>query len=208
MDKGSRIKDLVQGIAGTNRKRYPFRLMEVVSVEGDLCRAKMESFEIPGIRLSPIINGSENGVLITPSEGSIILVADISNGELRDLVAIAYTEIDSIRVHKGDTTIYADNQSVSVEVGESRIDVTDGLIEMNGGENKGLVKIDELTEKLNDLTDTVNELINSYNGHTHETTATLGLNGPAEIFSILPDDQIDEANEFTSSDYENPKITH
>ncbi|MCD8177984.1 MAG: hypothetical protein LUE98_11390 [Tannerellaceae bacterium] len=201
MDKSSRIKDLVQGIAGTDRKRYPFRLMEVVSVEGDLCRAKMESFEIPGIRLAPIINGSENGVLVTPSKGSIILVADVSNGELRDLVAIAYTEIDSIRVHKGDTTIYADNQSVSVEVGESRIDITDGLIEMNGGENKGLIKIEELTTQLKNLADVVNNFISSFNSHVHPVTA---ISSPTGITATPVTDSVS----IDQSKYENPKITH
>ncbi|MCC8154679.1 MAG: hypothetical protein LIP01_11015 [Tannerellaceae bacterium] len=135
MDKSSKIKSLLRGITGTDKARYPFRLMEVVSVEGDLCRAKMDAFEIPGIHLASITNGAENGVLITPMIGSAILVADISNGELRELVAIAYSEIDSIQIHKGDTTLFTNDTSVTIEVGESFIEVTDGRINLRTGED-------------------------------------------------------------------------
>ena len=40
MDKSSKIKGLIRSITGTDRPSFGFRLMEVVSVEGDLCRAK------------------------------------------------------------------------------------------------------------------------------------------------------------------------
>ena len=167
MDKSSKIKGLIRSITGTDRPSFGFRLMEVVSVEGDLCRAKIDNLEIPDIRLSSINGGSENGLLVTPAAGSIILVADLSCGNLRELCAVAYSEIESVRFHQGDTTITADGKKAEVAVGGSSVlvedaDITikkgdnsvvvksDGVV-INGGDNKGLVKIDNLRKSLDSL---------------------------------------------------------
>ncbi len=169
MDKTSRIKELLRSITGTDRPSFGFRLMEVVAVEGDLCRAKIDNLEIPDVRLSSIRYGSENGLLITPAEGSVILVADISCGNLRELCAVAYSEIESVRFHQGDTTVTADAERAEVTVGESSVAVEDESITLrkgessvvvegngvviNGGENNGLVKIGELRKALKSLKD-------------------------------------------------------
>ncbi|MCD7935977.1 MAG: hypothetical protein LUG98_03885 [Tannerellaceae bacterium] len=213
MDTSSKIKDLLRKIAGTDKATYNFRLMEVVSVEGDRCTARLGTFEIPNIRLASIVDGAENGILVTPAEGSIILVADISCGELRNLVAIAYSEIDSIRIHKEDTLIYADDQTIHIETGQSvvkitdgtieakagnsQIEMTDGLIRHNEGTLGGLVQVNELTSQLNDLAKVVNSLIGNYNGHTH------GSYGAAPTTA-----QEAGSASFDPSAYENRKITH
>jgi len=219
MDNISKIKELLRDICGANKRTSGFWMMEIVSVEGDLCTAKINDFEIPNIRLSTIQNGSENGILITPTEGSIVLVADLSGGLLRELAVIGYTEIDSLHIHKEDTTIFADAEKVYVEVGESRLEIVDGqmdmeigessvsltkdLIELNKGSNGGLIQIEELTDKLNDLTKAVNALVDSYNGHTHIGSCSVG-----PVTTEIPLAQASPAASFKSSDYENPKITH
>ena len=71
MDKPTQIRSLLRSIAGTDRPSFSFRLMEVVGVDGDLCRAKLGDLEIPGIRLSSIDGGSENGLLVVPARGSM-----------------------------------------------------------------------------------------------------------------------------------------
>ena len=43
-----------------------------------------------------------------------------------------------------------------------------------GGTNEGLVKVVELTAKINDLENLLNDLISKYNAHIHITTATVG----------------------------------
>lgn len=160
MDKPSTIRDLVRKIAGAEKPRLHFRLMEVVSVEGDTCRAKLSDFEIPDIRLSSIAGGSESGLLITPATGSIVLVADLSCGELRELNVIGYSEIDSVRFHQGKTTLSADAQGVDIAVGESSARLTDSGIEFNGGTNDGLVNVRGLLDKINALERELNELKN------------------------------------------------
>lgn len=158
MDKITQIRALLRSITGTDKSTIHFRLMEVVGVDGDLCRAKIGDFEIPDIRLSSIGGGSENGLLIVPAQGSIILVADISCGDLRELNAIGYSEIDSIRFHNGKTTVQADAQTAEVSVGGSKVRITDQVVAFNDGHNEGMVNVVGLTDKLNTIERSVNDL--------------------------------------------------
>lgn len=150
MDKSSKIKGLIRSITGTDRPSFGFRLMEVVSVEGDLCRAKIDDFEIPDIRLSSINGGSRNGLLVKPAAGSIILVADLSCGNLRELCAVAYSEIESVRFHQGDTTITADGEKAEVVVGESSAIVKDADIKLCKGDSSVVVEREDITIKKGD----------------------------------------------------------
>lgn len=147
MDKSSKIKGLIRSITGTDRPSFGFRLMEVVSVEDDLCRAKIDDLEIPDIRLSSINGGSKNGLLVKPATGSIILVADLSCGNLRELCAVAYSEIESVRFHQGDTTITADDKKTEVVVGGSSAIVQDADIKLCKGDSSVVVESDDVTIK-------------------------------------------------------------
>lgn len=146
MDTTTKIRDLLRSITGTDRPTFDFRLMEVVSVDGDLCQAKIGDFEIPDIRLSSIGGGSENGLLVVPAVGSVILVADISCGTLRELNAIGYSEIDSIRFHQGKTTVEATAEKVTTTVGGSTVHIEDGKVRLDGENNGGLVKVEEVRQ--------------------------------------------------------------
>lgn len=67
MDNASKIKQLLQQITGTEQSVFLFRPMEVVSVEGDTCRARYNELEIPGIRLAAIEGGADGGLLLKPA---------------------------------------------------------------------------------------------------------------------------------------------
>lgn len=151
MDQMTRIRSLLRTITGTDRPVFDFRLMEVVTVEGDRCRARLGDLEIPGIRLAAVGGGSENGLLVTPAVGSIILVADLSCGALRELNAVGYSEIASIRFHQGKTTLEADRKVVTATVGGSCVRIEDGAVTFDEGANGGLVKIEELRQSLESL---------------------------------------------------------
>lgn len=158
MDKTTRIRSLLRSIAGTDKTVFDFRLLEVTAVDGDLCRAKLGDLEIPDIRLSSVAGGSENGVLAVPAVGSVILAADLSCGNLREMNVVACSEVESIRYHQGKTTLTADAEGVTVEVGDSKLRIEDGKITFNDGDNHGLVKVEELTKKLNTLEQEINDL--------------------------------------------------
>ena len=118
-------------------------------------------------------NEESEQLLIVPKRGSYILVYDMSMGLMRDFVVVSYSEVSKI----------------DIRIGKTRIKIEDGEICINGGKNDGLVKIVELTNKLN-------MLVNAFNSHTHtcpsgETATTKTVVG-----------------EFSKDDYEDKKITH
>jgi hypothetical protein len=80
--------------------------------------------------------------------------------------------------------------------GVELVEVKADTIRINGGLNDGLVKIKELTDRLN-------ALVNIFNSHTH-TVATTGTaaaqSGMAAVVTV-------RAQSFKESDYENKKIT-
>lgn len=84
-------------------------------------------------------------------------------------------------------------------------------IEINGGELGGLIKIEDLTNKLNKLVREVNALKNTFNGHTHNGTITGTAAGGAVTGSCTcaaPAQQAQEASEFDKDDYEDTTIKH
>jgi hypothetical protein len=73
------------------------------------------------------------------------------------------------------------------------VEVKSGTIEINGGTNGGLVKINELTDKLN-------ALVNSFNSHTHPFVG-VPPSSPGTTSATTA-----QAQPFNKSDYENEKI--
>lgn len=68
---------------------------------------------------------------------------------------ILYTEGDVNRpVFVGFTEV----EEINVVVGESSVKITDGLIEFNGGENKGMVLAESVKDKLNKIENDINAL--------------------------------------------------
>ncbi len=126
------------------------------------------------------ITEKNNGLLISPTVGSHVAVGFFDKN---NAVVLMYSEIEKIL-----------------------LDVDD-IIVINGGKNDGLVKIKELTGKLNELKDTVNELVKQYNEHIHTTTATIGAGTSVGVISPTKS-SAGQAKAFTESDYENENIKH
>lgn len=125
--------------------------------------------------------------ILTPN-GNVILLDDLSG----DLQIGIHGTLD---VHiEGNSEVHVD--------GDVNLNV-DGTINYNQGINEGMVKIKELTDKLNQLVTELNNLRTLFNTHTHfgvksgpDTSAT-----PVQI-STSP------FSPFNKSDYENTKIKH
>ena len=66
-------------------------------------------------------------------------------------VRVGYSEIDSLTYHHGDTVFEADGTSVSASVGEMRVKVTSEGVEINGGEQGGLVLAAALRRSLESI---------------------------------------------------------
>lgn len=165
MGKEKEIRDAIRKICGIDNQGFLFFNAEVVSVDDETCTVKRNSLEFTDVRLAAVIDGNTKNLLVKPKLGSMVLIADLSEGLMRDLAVIGWSEVETITI--------------------------------NGGEFGGLVKIQELTNKLN-------ALVQKFNTHTH-TVATTGTataqTGTAAATSV-------QASQFSKSDYENDKIKH
>lgn len=187
MDKYSQIASLLRGITDTEKPKFGFWLMEVVRVSGDMCTAKMGDFEVPDIRLSVIKGGSDKGLLVTPAAGSIVMVADLSGGALRELAVVGFTEVESI----------------DAKIGSSKVHIADGMIEMNDGKNDGLVNVKGLVQKLNAVEQDVNNLKTALGGWV-----PVPQDGGAALKASITGWAAKSLATTTQNDIEDTKVTH
>lgn len=161
----------------------------VKQVDGATCTITIGNLDISDVRLRAVVNNQQDQLLMTPKQQSQVLVADMSGGELRELVVIAYSEIETLNLTIGQTSLKAE----------------DGQITINGGYNNGLVKIKELTDKLNNLAKEINAIKNKFNAHTHsvETTAPVGTWITKPTTNSAAD-----VSGFNKTDYEDTNIKH
>lgn len=176
MDTLSEIKKHIEEIAG--KKGIVSFTAKVVSVSGETCTAAVDDLELSDIRLRSVVNEEDSKMLVTPKVGSFVTVLDNSNGNLTDLVVVAVSEVEKIEID------------------------TNGKVIFNGGD-KGLVKIDELHNRLKALEKAFNE-------HTHVITvigaapATPGT--PPSATEMSPSASTQFQGNY--SGYEDTKITH
>lgn len=102
-------------------------------------------------------------LLVVPKVGSAVIVGSLS-GDLAELAVLAIDKAESITL-------------------------TATTVTLNGGKLGGLVKVAELTQKLN-------ELVQAFNGHTH--TGTHGPTSPP----------VSQAKAFSKDDYEDTTVKH
>lgn len=132
--------------------------------------------QIPDILDNPNTMG-----FVTPNGNRVWL--DDDNGTLT-----VYTEGDINVISKG---------SVGVKASREIFLNSNSKIVANGGENLGVIKIAELTEKLNKLVQEVNLLRETYNKHVHPSN---GATTPAMVQKPI--------SKFEASDYEDTKFVH
>lgn len=99
MGKEREIKEAIRYIAGL--KPVVHFTAEVVSVSGNTCTVKHGKLELTDVRLVAVDDDRTNTMLITPTDGSVVLVADLSNGDMRDLCIVQYSNVKSIVFNGG-----------------------------------------------------------------------------------------------------------
>lgn len=180
----SEIKSKIRAMQGKNGP-VAF-IAKVESTDGDACTCSIGELKLTDVRLRAVVNGEESQLLVTPKKGSYVTLLDLSGGDMRQMEAIAFSEIEKIEIKTS---------------GDIAIDC-DGTITLNGGDNNGLVKIKELTQKLN-------ELVQKFNTHTHSIPALNVSLAPspstATGTTAVPNGT---ASTFDQNYYENTKIRH
>lgn len=114
---------------------------KVVSVEGLTCTIDYDGFVLSDVRLIPTTSVEGNRVLLIPANDTYVLVISES-GDLSNLWVARIDTAEKVEIVCGD---------ISVEVSK------EGVI-LNGGSLGGMVKVKEVTTKLNTLEMSLNEL--------------------------------------------------
>lgn len=117
------------------------------------------------------ITGGDKGVVVIPADGSQVLMIAVEGSD----------EYAVVMCEKADKVL---------------IDA-DTEIVINGGNNGGLIKIQELTDK-------INALVDAFNNHTHQVNTT----GSATAQTGTAAAVATKAVELNKSDYEDEKVKH
>lgn len=128
-------------------KGLNFVVAKVKSVNKDNCSCEVETLHgvvLYNVNLRAVIDGVTEGFVVFPSVNSLVLVGKIGN-ENNAFIAMFSTITDCW---------------------------IDADIVLNGGDNKGIPKLQPLVEKLNALEQKVNDLIQFSSTHTHTGVTT------------------------------------
>lgn len=164
------------------------------------CSPLDESAPLVGVNLQANQDAG-TGVVAIPAPGSYVVVGFLSPSAA---VVILTEKIDRYLVDIGDARARITDGQIDIAVKDTTVKVDSSGIVMNGGRLGGLVKIQELTDKLN-------ELIDAFNAHTHEiATGGIAVTGSATAQSnaapVSVPAIIAKQKHVSVSDYENPKI--
>ena len=100
METTTKIKQYIRHIAP--QPYTEVRLGRVVSVEGDTCTVDIDGLEIDGVSLRPVQDDSRLPLRITPAVGAFAIVADLSEGQLRQMAVLSVSEAEKIELRGGD----------------------------------------------------------------------------------------------------------
>lgn len=165
------IKEAIRQIVGNRGGNGLFLVGEVKSVNGESCTVEVAGLELDEVRLTAVNDGADDKLVVTPKVGSMVLLADLSGGMLRDLMVVGNTEIE-------------------------KMEATCEQITLNGGDNGGLVNIEQLKQWMQNVEadmQTLKELL---------FASPIAGNGATAAIQFNPQ------TKSVASDIEDTKITH
>lgn len=140
---------------------------------------------------------------------------DIKRGETICTIEdknITLENTGGMTLKSGDDGFNAETSGgMTLKSGDDKINIDSGSngIVLNGGSNGGLIKINQLTQKLNALVNAVNSLRTAYMNHTHNTMLLIPPAASPAPFPSLPPRMPpipQMPQQFNAKDYENDKV--
>ncbi len=192
-NRTTEVRKLLKNLTSGDKPHY---LAEVVSVDKANRLAvvlHLQEGTTQEVRLQSAL--AEAGLLLIPKIGTWVLVAQLNSDGAGSIIQCE------------------DLEEVQLLIGDSEMTFKDGLISFNGGEFKGLVKVEPTVDAFNDLQKEVSDLKlrlttfeTLFNSHTHVSAApgvpTLIPAPPTSIGDGAPLIQTQV------NDLANEKITH
>lgn len=145
---------------------------------------------------------SKHGIVVYPKVGSYVVVSFVAEGGAG--VVTLTDEIESVEVVIEQNKVILNNEKATIQVGDDvSIEVANNGIVMNGGDFGGLIKIEELTKKINNL-------IDAFNNHTHNipTVITNGSATTQTAVQVAVPAPLGKAVKLNKDDYEDVKVKH
>lgn len=184
MNNLSKIKESIQSIAGRNINDDCYVVGKVTDANGTTCSVKInDTLTLSDVLCIAADDGESNNIKIKPAIGSKVLMADLSGGNLRQMIVVAYTQIAELEMPKIESLI------------------------INGGNKGAIINIEDLTGKINEVIDVLNNLITSYNDHTHIVSTTGNATAQTGTAQKIPT-SAKRATELSSSDFADDMIKH
>ncbi|MEI6683425.1 MAG: hypothetical protein WCO44_12385 [Bacteroidota bacterium] len=118
----TQIRDSIRKIAGFDGLGSSFFTAQVKSVSETDCSVMYGTMEITGVKLFSI--DAAGKLLIKPKKGSMVTVADLSAGKLRDLVIIKADQVELIRYNQDGLIVEIDSVSKKVDISNASTSLT------------------------------------------------------------------------------------
>lgn len=119
------------------------------------CSPINESAPLLGVNLQAN-QGSDFGVCLFPEVGSFVVVGFVADGAAG--VVLLCDKIESAEIVIGDTSALISGDGLNVKVADTSVKLDKSAVTFNGGTLGGLVKVVELTQRLNLIENDINAL--------------------------------------------------
>lgn len=156
-----------------------------------------EKSVVEDVRMKVIVDSGPEAFIIIPKDGTKVVVGFHSNTVGQCLVV---QEADKVLMNTNSKTINVEND---FNINCNDVNVSTESWDFNNGTFEGLIKINDLTTKLNVLISEVNSFKNKFNTHKH-----LGVTTGSGVSGIKDVANVNNLTNFVKTDYENPKIKH
>lgn len=192
--------------------QYLYGVVRKVDAELRTCDVQVEGIIFEGVLLYAVEKADRKGFVALPKVGSTVIVTTGAGG--KRLLVVMFSEVDKIIFTAGDKTTFVcdgttaeyTNDKICMRASNNQIEVAAEQIVFNGGGNKGLVNIEQITDK-------INEFIDTFNGHTHSIPSgqvvvvgsATTQNNAAPVVIPAP---TSKHRKVKRDDYEDTKVTH
>lgn len=200
----SNIRDIVRELAKGEGEAYSL-ICTVDAIDREArtvdCTPIDEGAPLLGVNLQAN-QGSSFGIVAFPRVGSFVVVGFVSDGSAG--VVLLTDDIESVEVTTAEdkSRIVADDYGVRINVGEdTSAELTADGIVLNGGSLGGLVKVEELTGRLNTIENDINSLKSVFTGW-----APVSQDGGAALKSSVSSWAAQRLTPTKRGDYENEKV--
>ena len=202
----SNIQDAIRQLAQGGRQTVSL-VCTVDAVDKDArtvdCTPLDEGAPLLGVNLQAN-QGSKFGIVVFPRVGSYVVVGFVADGSAG--VVLLTDDVESVEVVISESTarIEADEEGVHVRMGDdTSAELTGEGVILNGGSFGGMVKAEQLTQRINAIEKDINTLKNVFSAWV--TTPNDGGAALKPSASTWADSPLTLTQR---SDYENGKVKH